>query len=149
MVNNHHHRHRECEQQNGNEADAVFMCLCLLVSSTFFQLSLYHFEPIAPPQCQCFICCLEECQEEERAEAESRDRTQRQRAEATGSKRCCEILSLSFVLSPHTFFPPAPMEMLQFNRKPWQPLGAHLTEPGEGETMSRPLISLVPTSSTL
>ena len=41
------------------------------------------------------------------------------------------------------------MEMLEFNPKPWQHLGAHLTEPGEGETMSRPLISLVPTTSTL
>ena len=86
----------------------------------------------------------------QRAEAEDRGREQRQRgAKGAAQANVCEILSLSFVLSPHTFFPPAPMEMLQFNRKPWQPLGAHLTEPGEGETMCRPLISLVPTSSTL
>ena len=41
------------------------------------------------------------------------------------------------------------MEMLEFNPKPWQHLGAHLTEPGEGETMSRSLISLMSTTSTL
>ena len=40
------------------------------------------------------------------------------------------------------------MEMLEFNPKPWQHLGAHLTQPGEGEATSRPLISLVPTTST-
>ena len=117
MVNNHHHRHRECEQQNGNEADAVFMCLCLLVSSTFFQLSLYHFEPIAPPQCQCFICCLEECQEEERAEAESRDRTQRQRAEATGSKRCCAVLCCALKFYPYLLYSPLTHFFLQLQWK--------------------------------
>ena len=41
------------------------------------------------------------------------------------------------------------MEMLEFNPKPWQHLGAHLTEPGGGEAMSQPLISLMSTTSTL
>ena len=109
MSNNHHrHRHHH-HQQNGDEADAVFMCLCLLVSSTFFQLSLYHIEPLPHLSASAASAALKSVKKKrgqrQRGETEGRGREHRQLgAKGAAQGNVCEILSLSFVLSPHTLF---------------------------------------------
>ena len=109
MSNNHHrHRHHH-HQQNGDEADAVFMCLCLLVSSTFFQLSLYHIESLPYLSASAASAALKSVKKKrgqrQRGETEGRGREQRQLgAKGAAQANVFEFLSLSFVLSPHIFF---------------------------------------------